>query len=181
MNGNRPGDYVAAWHHVHDIFTSVGATNASWVWCPNIDIQHQFTSLASLYPGDSYVDWTCLDGYNWGNTRGSWDSFDTIYSSTYHEIVDTIAPTKPMIVGEVSSSEGGGSKAAWITDMLSVQLPTNYPKIRGVVWMDTNTDNMDWPLVSSSASQQAFAAAIQHPRFVANTFGSVTAAIRPPN
>jgi hypothetical protein len=181
VNGNHQGDYVAAWHRVHDIFTSVGATNASWVWCPNIDIQHQFTPLASLYPGDAYVDWTCLDGYNWGSTRGSWDSFDDIYSSTYHEIVDTVAPTKPMIIGEVSSSEGGGSKAEWITDMLSVQLPTNYPKIRGVVWMDTNTDNMDWPLVSSTASKQAFAAAIQSPRFATNTFGSVTAAIRPPN
>src|SRR5436190_3670193 len=31
-NGNSPGEYVAAWRHVHDIFTSLGATNASWVW-----------------------------------------------------------------------------------------------------------------------------------------------------
>src|SRR5690349_23517579 len=32
INGNSPGDYVIAWRHVHDIFTSVGATNVSWVW-----------------------------------------------------------------------------------------------------------------------------------------------------
>jgi hypothetical protein len=32
VNGNQPGEYVAAWRHVHDIFTSVGATNVSWVW-----------------------------------------------------------------------------------------------------------------------------------------------------
>ena len=37
VNGNQPGEYVAAWRHVHDIFTAVGATNVSWVWCPNVD------------------------------------------------------------------------------------------------------------------------------------------------
>ena len=37
VNGNQPGEYVAAWRHVHDIFTQVGATNATWVWCPNVD------------------------------------------------------------------------------------------------------------------------------------------------
>ena len=67
VNGNKPGEYVAAWRHVHDIFTSVGATNATWVWCPYVDPeQPSFRPLSSLYPGDSYVDWTCLDGYNWG-------------------------------------------------------------------------------------------------------------------
>ncbi|MBS1863384.1 MAG: hypothetical protein JSS68_16930, partial [Actinobacteria bacterium] len=30
VNGNNPGEYVAAWRHVHDIFTQVGATNATW-------------------------------------------------------------------------------------------------------------------------------------------------------
>ena len=65
-NGNRPGEYVAAWRHVHDIFTSVGANDVTWVWCPNVDPDHKMQSLGSLYPGDAYVDWTCLDGYNWG-------------------------------------------------------------------------------------------------------------------
>ena len=181
VNGNRSGDYVAAWRHVHDIFGAVGATNASWVWCPNIDAHHQFTSLASLYPGDSYVDWTCLDGYNYGASRGSWDTFDSMYHSTYHEIVDTVAPTKPMIIGEISSSEGGGSKAAWITDVLTVQLPVNYPRIRGIVWQDTNTENMDWPIISSLTSKNAFAAAIQNSRYVINKYLSMTGPIGPPS
>jgi hypothetical protein len=181
VNGNKQGDYVAAWRHVHDIFTSVGATNAAWVWCPNIDAQSQFTPLAGLYPGDSYVDWTCLDGYNWGASRGSWDSFDHAYKKTYHEIVDTIAPSKPMIIGEISSSESGGSKAEWITDVLTVQLPTNYPQVRGIVWMDFNVDNMDWPIASSAASRAAFAAALQSPRYATNTFGSTAAPLRPPS
>jgi hypothetical protein len=27
VNGNGPGDHVAAWHHVHEVFTAAGATN----------------------------------------------------------------------------------------------------------------------------------------------------------
>ena len=66
VNGNQPGEYVAAWRHVHDIFTSVGATNATWVWCPNVDPGKEFDDLALALSGRRYVDWTCLDGYNWG-------------------------------------------------------------------------------------------------------------------
>src|SRR5262245_21309491 len=36
INGNHPGDFVKMWRHVRDIFTQVGATNVTWVWCPNI-------------------------------------------------------------------------------------------------------------------------------------------------
>ena len=45
VNGNRPGEFVAAWRHVHDIFEQVGATNATWVWCPNIDPSRDFQDL----------------------------------------------------------------------------------------------------------------------------------------
>lgn len=63
LNGNQPGDYIVAWRHVHDIFTQNGVTNVTWVWCPNIS-SPTTRPMASLYPGDAYVDWTCLDGYN---------------------------------------------------------------------------------------------------------------------
>jgi hypothetical protein len=29
------------------------------------------------YPGDTYVDWTGVDGYNWGKGNGGWQSFVT--------------------------------------------------------------------------------------------------------
>jgi hypothetical protein len=72
-NGNRRGEFVRMWRHVHRIFTRVGAENVTWVWCPNVEYSTSVKPLASLYPGDSYVDWTCLDGYNWGTNRaGTW-------------------------------------------------------------------------------------------------------------
>jgi len=62
VNGNQPGESAKAWRHVHDIFTSVGVTNVTWVWCPNVEYTGS-TSLASLYPGDSYVDWVGISVY----------------------------------------------------------------------------------------------------------------------
>ena len=150
-NGNTAASYVAMWKHVHDIFTGVGATNVSWVWCPNIDNSNQFASMASLYPGDAYVDWTCLDGYN-GDVP--WTSFHDLFSSGYSNITGTIAPSKPMIIGETGSTESGGSKAQWITNMLS-DLPTSFPKIGGLVWYDESVSgpggHSDWPIESSSS------------------------------
>jgi hypothetical protein len=184
VNGNRSGEFVTAWRHVHDIFTQVGATNVSWVWCPNVDPDNIFLNLQSQYPGDSYVDWTGLDGYNWGTNPAKpdrWRTFDQLYNTTYHKIVDTIAPSKPMIISEVGSTEYGGSKAAWITDMLA-KIPTNYPKIHGLLWFEQFDDGMDWPIETSSSATSAFAAGIQNPVYTSNTFGGLTGStILPPS
>ncbi|MET0558018.1 MAG: glycosyl hydrolase [Solirubrobacterales bacterium] len=169
VNGNQPGEYVAAWRHVHDIFTAAGASNVTWTWCPNVDSESKLTDLASLYPGDDYVDWTSLDGYNWGGSE--WTSFSDLYRTTYQRIVDKIAPTKPMVIAEVGSSENGGSKSAWIAEMLK-QLPTEFPQIRGVVWFDKFIDG-DWPIETSAAATQAFAAGIQSAPFRGADYGSL--------
>jgi mannan endo-1,4-beta-mannosidase len=175
VNGNQPGEYVAAWRHVHDIFTEVGATNATWVWCPNVDPDHALQSLTSLYPGDEYVDWTGLDGYNWGTNPARpdrWRSFDQLYRSTYEEVTQAIAPSKPLIVSEVGSTEYGGSKASWIEEMLR-NVPTEYPKIRGLVWFEKYDDGMDWPIESSTAATGAFADGIQSAAYAGSQFGSL--------
>jgi hypothetical protein len=178
-NGNQPGEFVTAWRHVHDIFTSVGATNASWVWCPYVN---HLNLYASLYPGDAYVDWTCLDGYNWGTNPANdygWKTFDELYGDAYTKVVDQIAPSKPMVVGEVASSEWGGSKAQWIEEMVEA-LAVRYPQIRGLIWFETVSNNMDWPLESSESALAAFAAEIADDRFRPNEFGALEASPIPP-
>jgi beta-mannanase len=186
VNGNKSGEYVTAWRHVYDIFTAVGATNATWVWCPNIDPGNEFRALSSLYPGDAYVDWTGLDGYNWGTAPyrpAGWRSFDQLYSSTYHRIVDAIAPSKPMAIGEVGSTEYGGSKAAWVKDMLA-KIPASYPKIHSLLWFNRHAEgeDMDWSIETSSSATSAFAAGIQSPAYAGNQYGSLPfAALGPPS
>ena len=175
VNGNGPGEYVTAWRHVHDIFTAVGATNVTWTWCPNVDPGNKMQDIASLYPGDEYVDWASLDGYNWGTNPArpsGWKTFDQLYHSTYDRIVNSIAPGKPIVIGEVGSTEYGGSKAEWISEMLG-ELPTDYPAIRGLVWFEKYDDGMDWPIETSASATTAFADGIQSSSYVGNEFSNL--------
>jgi mannan endo-1,4-beta-mannosidase len=157
---------------VHDVFASVGASNVTWVWCPNVDPAGKLHDLASLYPGDEYVDWTGLDGYNWGPSKGGWTSFSRLYSTTYHEITDTIAPSKPLLIGEMGSTEQGGSKAAWIGEALT-EIPTAFPKVRAALWFDTYDDGMDWPIETSSSATSAFAGGVANPAYRANSYADL--------
>jgi Glycosyl hydrolase family 26 len=167
-NGNRRGQFVRMWRHVHRLVRQEGATNASWVWCPNVEYRGSVKPLASLYPGDGYVDWTCLDGYNWGTDparRGRWMSFDRIFRDTYTLLTTWIAPSKPVMIGETASTEHGGSKAGWIAEALGVQIPFNYPAVRAVVWFNKRWDGINWPIESSPAARTGFASAISSPRY----------------
>jgi Glycosyl hydrolase family 26 len=170
-NGNQPGEFAAAWRHVHDIFTSAGATNATWVWCPYLS---QTETFAPFYPGDSYVDWTCLDGYNWGTNPSlphSWRTFSSLYAPSYADVTETLAPSKPMMIGELGSTEYGGSKATWIEEMFE-DLPS-FPRIRGFLWFETFDTGMDWPIETSEAATAAFADGIADDRYLGNAFADI--------
>ncbi len=169
-NGNRPGDFVRAWRHVHAIFSSVGARNATWVWCPSADPHSSPAQLGGLYPGRAWVDWTCLDGYNFGALHGAqgWTSFRRVFGPAYREI-ERLAPHAPMMIGEVASSERGGSKAAWIADMFR-EIPGRFPKVRGVIWFDTPDGAADWPLQTSASSEAAFRTGIGSRQFAGNRY-----------
>jgi mannan endo-1,4-beta-mannosidase len=156
VNGNSAGQYVEAWKHVHDIFTAAGATNVSWVWCVNIE-GAGLTPLTELYPGDGYVDWIGIDGYNWGSDQGAaWIDFPTLMGQTYTD-VQALAPSKPVMIVETSSAESPGSKAAWITQLFQV-LPTQFPRVRAFNWFNGNYD--EWPIESSASAEAAFAQGI---------------------
>jgi len=173
VNGNKKGEYVTAWRHVHDIFTAVGATNATWTWCPNVDFTRKLIPLNQVYPGDAYVDWTCLDGFNWGKRTDSagWQSFNQVFHETYKRVLK-LAPGKPMLLGEVASNEIGGSKSAWIKNMLR-EVP-RYRKLRGLIWFDVKDRNTHWPLESSSKATAAFAKGIQRTVYRPNEFAGLT-------
>ena len=73
MNGDwygwsgHPSAYVDAWRHIVSVFRHEGAGNVKWVWSPNVD-QGNYP-FAKYFPGDSWVDYVALDGYNWGTRR----------------------------------------------------------------------------------------------------------------
>jgi hypothetical protein len=183
VNGNGPGEFVAAWRHVHDIFTAVGATNATWVWCPYTEVERHFAPLKPLYPGNRYVDWTCMDGFNWGSNPTNphpWRSFGQIFETTYRKLTKQIAPSKPIVLAEMASTGGNRAKAAWIRDMFK-QLATGFRRVRGLIWFDQVDRGINWPLETSPAATAAFAKGIRGRAFASNSFHTSTGGpVRPP-
>jgi mannan endo-1,4-beta-mannosidase len=183
-NGNGPGQFVAAWHHVHDLFVAAGATNATWVWCPYADTAKRIKKnpLKPLYPGNAYVDWTCLDAYNWGlnavNPR-PWRSFNQLFDPAYKELVKKVAPRKPMMLGEFATSSFGGHKAIWLRQMFEM-LPRKYPRIRALIYFDTVDRGVDWPLEISGPAAGAFAKGIRKGIYANNRFGELATSPIPP-
>ena len=180
-NRNRARDYVSAWRHVHRIFDRVGARNATWVWCPYVDPDHRF-NLKRLYPGGAFVDWTCLDAYNWGRNPVNstpWRSFGELVRSTYRRIARGFAPHKPMMLGEIASSDYGGSKARWIRHMLRT-IPRHYSKIRAVVYYDVEDRNVGWPIETPRRVRRAFRSGINQRSYVPNRFRRLHARPIPP-
>lgn len=189
LNGNLPGDYVKMWRHVHDIFVAQGATNVTWVWCPNIS-SSSTVLMSQVFPGTSYVDWTCLDGYN--KYTGTWLNFNQVFDGVgitwlFHSYdqITALAPTKPLMIGETASLEagdGGAKKAAWFKDMLWTQIPNNYPKIKAIVyfnWDDRNTANT-FPIQSTQSSMDGFAAGIGSSLYPANDYSNLNTSPIPP-
>jgi hypothetical protein len=168
-NNNSPGKtdgpakFVRAWRHIHDIFQKVGATNTTWVWSPNDrDVPSvSWNHWKNYYPGEAYVDWVGIDGYNWGDTQSwsSWSSFPTLFAAVYRDY----APSKPIMIAETASAEQGGSKASWITST-GATLKKQFPGIAALVWFDVNKE-ADWRPDSSAPSLKAFRGLARDPYF----------------
>ena len=167
--GQKPADFVAAWKHFHDVVAAAGATNITWVFNPNLDIGPY--KIADYWPGDAYVDWMGLDGYNKGATTAS---FASLYGPSYAQL--QALSQKPIMICEIASLEyAAGDKAAWIKDVLETELPSKFPQIRAFLWFNWRfyeTDNnvtgyKPFPIESSPSSLAAFAAGIASPVYVA--------------
>ncbi len=172
VNGNKPGQFVQAWRHVHDIFTRLGVSNVTWVWSPNIDYSTS-TPLSELYPGDAYVDWAGMSGYNWGTVGGHvWQSFASVFSQTYNDLLSITS--RPIMITETASTEQAGNKAAWISDAFVTQLPHAFPRIHAFVWFNESKET-NWQIESSASAQAAFAAAISSSIYASNSFAGLNA------
>jgi hypothetical protein len=156
VGSNSASKLVAAWKHVHDIFVAEGATNVKFVWCVNNDSvpSGSANAISAYWPGDAYVDYAAMDGYNAGTTQSwsSWRPFTNVFGAAYSTVAGLTS--KPIFIAETSSVEQGGSKAAWVTDMFS-SIASKFPRLIGVCWFD-ELKTYDWRIESSTASADAF-------------------------
>ncbi|MFH1347713.1 MAG: glycosyl hydrolase [Candidatus Margulisiibacteriota bacterium] len=153
---NSPEKYKQAWIYIYNVKKRLKADNVRLVWCPNNTSQPNtsWNKISEYYPGDQYVDWIGMDGYNWG--YGGWETFDSIFKNVYQELISLTG--KPLMIGEFASAEQGGNKAAWIKQALS-QVKTGYPRIKLLCWFNLNKER-DWRITSSDSSAKALKEAI---------------------
>lgn len=177
LNGNHDGDYVAMWRHVHDIFQSEGANQyVIWVWAPNIVnrlpgwAKSSSDYMASLYPGDDYVDWSGLSGYY----RPPYASDQTpTFDYTYGPSLDQLrsVTSKPILLAEIGASEVGGKKPAWVADLFDALARPENADVIGFAWFNETVTTIsggervtnDWRIVSRADSLQAFVDGIHDP------------------
>lgn len=156
---NTNATYKAAYQHVVNIFRQQGANNVKFIWNINAGSSGAGATFTGHYPGDAYVDYVAIDGYNWGPTQSwgsTWQSFDSIFAGAYQALS---AINKPVFITEFSSTETGGNKAEWITEAFKT-IRTKYPRIKLVSWFGENKEQ-DWRINSSPAALQAFKAAVK--------------------
>lgn len=156
---NTNASYIQAWQRVVTIFRQQGATNAQFIWSINATNVGAGASFTGAYPGDAYVDYVGIDGYNWGTSQSwsSWQTFDQIFSAPYQAV--TQVSKKPVLITEWASAEVGGNKAAWITDAFQQLASSKYTRIVGENWFNMNKET-DWRINSSPAALSAFQAAV---------------------
>jgi len=161
-NDDDPDGYVRCWRRLRDIFADQGADNVSWVWSPNWNSSpdESWNAMDAYYPGDEYVDWVGVSGYNLHR-----EPPDTLFGPIYRAYTGR----KPLIISEVGAVDRGGStKADWIA--LFAAWCRAHPRTGGVAWFDTDTHpgyHEKWRVDTDPASLAAYRDMARNPHFSA--------------
>ncbi|MEV6305259.1 glycosyl hydrolase [Actinoplanes sp. NPDC051861] len=159
-NGRDPDGYVECFRRLHRIFGEEGADNVAWVWSPNWNSSplEAWNRAEKYYPGDDYVDWVGVSGYNLHDEAPA-----TLFDGIYHQW----SPRKPIMITETGATDKGGStKSDWIADF--AKYVDERPAIGAVAWFDTDTHYSypeKWRVDTDAASLAAYKAMATSPRF----------------
>ncbi|MBM6402078.1 glycoside hydrolase family 26 protein [Phycicoccus sonneratiae] len=128
-----PEEFVAAWRHVHDVYTRAGATNVVWVWVAS-GTTPTLERASVMWPGNDVVDWISWDVYNAAGCRADRTSAERHVSfeesfSVFHDWLEREGPglgidvTKPKMLSETGSvvyPDDPSLTAQWYSEMPDV-------------------------------------------------------------
>jgi hypothetical protein len=109
-------EFKLAYRHIFDIFAEKGITRKQvwWVFAPNgyNDKDKPERAFENYYPGDDVVDIVGFSSYNYGYCPDTapywrWESYPQIFEP-YIARMQVMAPTKPIIIAETSSTPYSG-------------------------------------------------------------------------
>lgn len=159
-SGDAPA-FVRAWRRIHKIFKQVGATSVEWVWSPNVvscpDVKGN--GIHEYYPGDEYVDWVAVDGYNFGDHHDKWHKWQT-FDDVFHDLLTDFSTRyrgKKMMLGEFGCAVGGAKqRVKWIRD--AYRSLERFPQVRAVVWFNYDKRRENEPNFRIDATEGALRA-----------------------
>ena len=173
-----PERVVAVWKYVVERFWAQGADNVLWLWVPHGPStdrsEEAWNQVANYWPGEEYVDWIGLDGYNffpqdpWGGQRPLRD-FDACFRALYDDCAKL--GDQPMMIAEFGTGEfesDAFNKAAWLNDAFQ-KIKTDYPRLKIFTWFNINKE-LDWRANSSPEALDAFRSAMEDPYFIASPY-----------
>jgi mannan endo-1,4-beta-mannosidase len=144
MNGSwypwsgDPENYKKAWKRVFNIFSEVGVNDLShtqWIFSVN-NRDSRGEKFENYYPGDSYVDWTGLDGYNKGDK--GFQQPEVVFGDAISRL-KKLAPGKPVSVNEIgaASQKNIERKNLWIRNAFRY---FDTECVRMVNWFNIDSD-----------------------------------------
>jgi hypothetical protein len=152
---NRASDFIAAWRHIHRLFSALGVTNIIWVWSPH----PAYGYFDAFYPGSAYVDYVGIGSLNYGTVASwsKWWSFEDIFGKHYKEFAKF---NKPIMLTEFGCLAVGGNRADWFSKALA-QIPREYPLVKAVLFFHFSDDRtttqqtLNWYFKSDSPVTKA--------------------------
>ncbi len=162
-----------AWRYIYRIFNEEGANEyATWVWNPIVNEGRiSYASNANqYYPGDEFVDWIGLNGFNFGPVSGNhlWNSFGETYALGY-SIMRKKHPKKPILIAEVGCYPDKKQEPVWFRKMF-YDLKEKFGGIKAICYFDMNwsnhPDGFDSRIDSSPEALKAFKEGITDPYFL---------------
>lgn len=148
VGNNTPAKLISAWKRMHGFFS--GVTNVKFGWAVNnVSVPNTTAnSIDKYYPGDAYVDYVGVDGFNFNDP---WQTYDQVFNSAMAKVK---VYNKPVYIFSTASAEGT-QKPAWITDF-GAKIAAD-SKIAGWIWFNENKEQ-NWLVNSTQASLNAFKA-----------------------
>ncbi|MDV2993463.1 MAG: Endoglucanase H [Chroococcidiopsis sp. SAG 2025] len=157
--GTRPTDYVRMWRHVKSLFFNKGMhrTHLQWIWCVNATDVGNYKA-ESFYPGNNYVDWVGIDGYNWGQTQAwsQWQDPAQVFGNMLHRLHRITS--KPVAIGEMATTTTTtagnqiAAKSQWITKIFKY---THSHNIKAIAWFNQDKET-DWAVFGGDRGDSTF-------------------------
>jgi hypothetical protein len=164
-----PEKFKKAWLKIWNLFESEGANHyATWVFNPYVP--DPFGIASWYYPGDKYVDWIGMSGYNMEglDVHLSASRVNTLFKNPYKRIYRKYA-NKPIMICEIATHQLP-YKPKWIDTAFNL-VKTRYFGVKGLSWHSKQWKKnsmvyMDMRIDSSPESIQSYKKCVSDPYFL---------------